>query len=133
MKYFLDTESCLCFLKGTSTKFLENIRRQNPDDIKIPSLVKAELGHAAERSAERQKNLELVARFLLPLEIVDFNDAAAAVYARIRSRLKDKGKTTGAHALIIAATVLAARGVLVTENKKEYGKIAELKMENWLT
>ena len=132
MKYFLDTDSCLCFLKGTSTKFLENIRQRNPDDIKIPSLVKAELCHAAERSAERQKNLELVARFLLPLEIVDFNDAAAAVYARIRSKLKDNGKTSGAHTLLIAATVLASRGVLVTDNRKEYGKIADLKMENWL-
>jgi tRNA(fMet)-specific endonuclease VapC len=131
VKYFLDTNICLGFLKGTSTKVLENIRRLHPDDIKIPSVVKAELLLAAERTSERQKTIEILSRFLLPFEIVDFDDTAAEAYARARTKVKGKGGPLPENGLLIAAIVLSRKGVLVTERISEYKRIAELKIENW--
>ncbi|EMF83203.1 toxin-antitoxin system, toxin component, PIN domain protein [Leptospira weilii serovar Topaz str. LT2116] len=43
MNYFLDTNICIYFLKGKSENIERNIRKLNPNRIKIPSLVKAEL------------------------------------------------------------------------------------------
>ncbi|EMY12064.1 toxin-antitoxin system, toxin component, PIN domain protein [Leptospira weilii str. Ecochallenge] len=43
MNYFLDTNICIYFLKGKSENIERNIRKLNPNRIKIPSVVKAEL------------------------------------------------------------------------------------------
>ena len=37
----------------------------------------------------------------------------------------------GANDLIVAATVLANNGVLVTHNVKEFGRVKRLRIEDW--
>lgn len=42
-----------------------------------------------------------------------------------------KGTIIGPNDYIIAATVLAKNGILVTHNTKEFGKVKNLKIEDW--
>ena len=50
MKYFLDTNICIYFLKGLYPPLLERLRAKIPEDMKIASIVKAELFLGAYKS-----------------------------------------------------------------------------------
>ncbi len=112
MKYFLDTNICIYFLKGQHPKLLNKIMTVHPDDIKIPSMVKAELLYGAKKSSNLSKNTEMVNRFLSPFEIVSFNDISVIFYANIRSNLEKTGTIIGPNDLIIASTVLSNEGIV---------------------
>jgi len=131
LSYFLDTNICIWALKGTFPKIAGRLRRHAPNSIKISAIVKAELLYGAERSARPARNLPIVEAFLFPFEVVPFCDDSAAVYAGIRRELEAKGKVTGPNDLLIAATVLANRGVLVTHNVREFKRVRGLKTQDW--
>ncbi len=132
MIYYLDSNICVYFLKGIYPSIMENIQNINPNNIKIPSIVKAELLYGAEKSQLKAKNLDNINRFLEPFEIVPFDDDCSIVYSKIRSAMELKGTTIGPNDYIIAATVLAKNGILVTNNTKEFERVKSLKLENWI-
>jgi len=131
MNYFLDTNICVYFLKGLYPPVLENIQNSNPNNIKIPSIVKAELLYGAEKSQHKTKNLTNINRFLEPFEIIPFDDDCSIIYSKIRATLELKGTGIGPNDYIIASTTLAKNGILVTNNNKEFERINNLKIENW--
>ncbi|MCW7470527.1 type II toxin-antitoxin system tRNA(fMet)-specific endonuclease VapC [Leptospira kanakyensis] len=131
MNYFLDTNICLYFLKGKNDKIENNIKKLNPNRIKIPSIVKAELLLGALKSQNPKKNQSTILNFLDPFEIIGFNDIESEIYSEIRSDLESKGLPIGPNDLIIASIVLSNNGILVTNNEKEFSRILSLKLENW--
>lgn len=131
MKYFLDTNICIYYLKGMYPEIIKKLLSKNPEDIKIPSIVKAELMYGAEKSESKNKTKEKIVEFLLPFEIVGFNDEATEIYGKTREYLEKKGMIIGPNDLIIASTVLSQNGTLITNNAKEFKRIKELKIENW--
>ena len=131
MSYFLDTNICIYFLKGTYPGLLSKIMSFQPADIKIPAIVKAELLYAVEKSSKRDENLNKVSAFLMPFEIAAFGDLAAVHYGQIQVSLKKSGTPIGPNDLLTAATVIAEKGILVTNNIKEFSRIPGLSLENW--
>lgn len=131
MNYFLDTNICIYFLKGIYPNIKLEIEQTPPDNIKIASIVKAELLFGAENSIHKKKNLELINKFLLPFEIVPFDDRATNVYSKIHFELNKIGKPIGPNDLILAATTLANKGTLVSSNAKEFLHVKNLKVINW--
>ena len=131
MKYFLDANICIYYLKGINEKIKIQLLMKHPDDIKIPSIVKAELLYGAEKSEKKTENLTKINEFLLPFEIVSFSDRETDFYAKIRSILENKGIPIGPNDLIIASIVLANEGTLVTNNTVEFNRIKDLKLEDW--
>ena len=53
-------------------------------------------------------------------------------YAEIRKDLEQAGKTIGANDLLIAATALNERAILVTHNVDEFSRVKGLKIEDWV-
>ncbi len=133
MNYFLDTNICVYYLKGMYGSIAENLLRRHPEEIRIPSMVKAELLYGAYRSRRSSVNIELLEEFLFPFRIVGFSDNECIEYARIRAELEAKGTIVGPNDLIIASTVVAHDGVLVTNNEKEFNRVSGLTVENWIT
>lgn len=131
MKYFLDTNICIYYLKGMYPAIVKNLLSKNPDDIKIPAIVKAELLYGAQKSIRKEKSKERILEFLSPFKIIGFNDEATEIYGRTRQYLEKKGIIIGPNDLIIASTVLSTNGILITKNIKEFMRIKELKIENW--
>lgn len=132
MKYFLDTNICIYYLKGLYPILIDKFFSQNPNDIKIPSIVKAELLYGVEKSKKREENFEKVNQFLFPLDVIAFDDVASIEYSLIRSKLEKQGKIIGPNDIIIASIVKANNGVLVTNNVKEFSRVDGLNIENWI-
>ena len=131
MTYFFDTNICIYFLKGVFPGLQKKVTRSQPDKIKIPSMVAAELVYGARKSKQTTRNMEKVERFLKPVQIIPFDKEAALIYGRIRSDLEGKGKIIGFNDMIIAATVLAHNGILITNNNDEFSRVKGLVLENW--
>jgi len=131
MIYYLDTNICIYYLKGLYPELFDRIHSYSIKEIKIASLVKAELLYGAAKSERREDNTSKVEKFLLPFEIIPFDDKAASIYALIRAELTEKGTSVGPNDLIIASTVLANKGTLITNNEREFGRIPDLPIENW--
>ncbi len=132
MKYYLDTNICVYYIKGKYPKLLEKLLSKHPNDIKIPAIVKAELIYGAQKSERKEKNEEVIRKFLLPFEIIAFGDKQSEIYGKIRADLEKKGEIIGPNDLLIASIVLSEDGILVTNNEKELKKVKELKIENWV-
>ena len=131
MNYYLDTDICIFALKDEFPTIKKELHGFTPEDIKIPSLVQAELLLGALKSANPRQEITIVERFLSPYEIIPFGKQEAVVYAKIRCDLEKKGTSIGPNDLIVAATVLAHQGVLVTHNTKEFDRIAGLLTQDW--
>ncbi|WP_442946631.1 PIN domain-containing protein [Nostoc sp. 'Lobaria pulmonaria (5183) cyanobiont'] len=71
-------------------------------------------------------------QLLLPLEIVEFNQSSATIYASIRSDLESRGLIIGAMDMLIASHALSLGVTLVTNNMREFSRIPTLLLENWV-
>ena len=129
--YFLDTNICVYFLQGKFDSIKDKLKNINPKDIKIPAIVKAELLYGAEKSGKKSQNIQTVVIFLLPFEIIDFDDKSSIQYSKLRAKLENKGTPIGPNDYIIASIVLANNGILVTHNQKEFKRVKSLKIEDW--
>ena len=133
MMYFLDTNICIYLLKGQFPKIKETLSKKVPENIKIPSIVKAELLYGAKKSHYPEKTILTAQVFLAPFEIIPFCEKASDYYAENRFELEKKGIPVGPNDLIIAATTLTHNGILVTYNVRAFKRIKSLKIENWTT
>ena len=131
MIYYLDTNTCIYFLNGKYESIKEKVLSIPPNEIGIPSIVKAELFFGAYKSKNRKSNIEKVEMFLEPFEIIAFDDLMTYVYADIRERMEKTGLIIGPNDLLIASIVKFHDGILVTNNEKEFSSIEGLQIENW--
>lgn len=76
--------------------------------------------------------MKLVDNFLAPLQRIPFEHDDAVVYARIRAALEKKGTPIGPLDTLIAAHAVARRLTLVTNNRREFSRVAGLAIENWV-
>jgi tRNA(fMet)-specific endonuclease VapC len=118
-------------LKGKFPAIKENILKYKPSQIKIPSIVKAELLLGAEKFVQRKNNLEIVYSFLENFEITSFGEKEAEIYSEIRAELEKKGKLIGPNDLLIASSVIRDNAILITNNLKEFKRVNRLRLENW--
>ena len=131
MPFLLDTNICIGILTGRSPKAIDKLHQLAPTEVRICSVVRAELQFGARNSSRVEANLSLQETFLSPFTSVAFDDGAANYYGRIRADLHRAGKLIGPNDLLIAAMALANDLVLVTHNVKEFGRVPGLRWEDW--
>ena len=129
--YFLDTNTCIYFLNGKYEFIRDKILATPPNEIQIPTIVKAELLLGAYKSKKRKENIEKVEKFLVPFEVIPFIDLITYTYAEIRNDIEKKGEVIGPNDMLIASIVKFHEGILVTNNVREFERIKGLKIENW--
>lgn len=128
---FLDSDVCIHFLNGKDSTLLKKFQSHSPSDLKIASIVQAELLFGVQNSKKIRDNSAKLAKFLEPYEVVSFDSTAAAIYAQIRFELAKKETPIGPNDFILAATVLANAGSLATRNVGEFKRLDKLKIEIW--
>jgi tRNA(fMet)-specific endonuclease VapC len=105
--------------------------RLGTHELAVPAMVKAELLYGARASAKPDENTASVLAVLSAFAILPFDDAATAIYADIRARLRSQGTPIGPEDLVIAATTLAAGATLVTGNVGEFSRVPGLNVVDW--
>jgi tRNA(fMet)-specific endonuclease VapC len=126
----LDTNVCVGVLKAIPA-VVDRLGRLTPSRLVLCSVVKAELYHGARWSSAVARNLASVERFCRPYLSLPFDDDCARVYGQIRAELKRAGQMIGSNDLMIAATAIANKVTLVTNNVGEFSRVPELLLEDW--
>ena len=132
MRYMLDTNICIYLIKRQPREVIDKFQGIAPGDIAISSVTVAEMMYGVAKSQFEDKNKSALESFLAPLEIVDFNFKAAQHYGIVRANLEKMGTPIGAYDLMIAAHALSLGLVLVTNNEREFQRIQDLIVENWV-
>jgi tRNA(fMet)-specific endonuclease VapC len=132
MKYMLDTNICIYLVKNKPLSVLENFKEHKNKGIVISSITLAELLYGVNKSSFPERNQLSLNQFLAFIEVIDFGDSGAKHYGKLRAYLEKKGQTIGPLDMLIASHALAANLTLVTNNLKEFQKVPDLKIDNWV-
>lgn len=130
MKYLLDTDTCIYALKQNES-VIEHLLSTAREDVAISVVTEAELRTGAAKSSSPAKTLRLLENFFRPLTILEFTSEDAVTYAGVRVRLERAGTPIGALDTLIAAHAVARKLTLVTNNEREFRRVAALSLENW--
>lgn len=131
MIYLLDTNACIGLWQRQNLTLRRYFAEQNPANIALCSVVKAELLFGALRSEQKEVNLQLLNKLFAPLQSFEFDDNAAEHYGRIRADLATQGNVIGANDLMIAAIARANNLTLITHNTGEFSRVEGLLIADW--
>lgn len=132
IRYLLDTNVCIDIIRGNSPALLRTLNRHDPDEVGISAIVFAELHTGICKSSNPGRNLEKLTDFCTPLTILPFDSIAAEQYGIVRAYLERAGTPVGPLDTLIAAHALAVQAILITGNEREFCRIPDLQVENWL-
>ena len=132
MTYMLDTNICIHIIKKKPSAVLERFHSVLSKGICISSITLAELEYGVQHSSYPAKNEQALIRFLLPLSVLPFGKDAASEYGIIRNDLQKRGTPIGPLDMLIAAHAKSENLVLVTNNTREFMRIADIKLEDWV-
>ena len=128
--FSLDTNICIALLKGEPAA-VDRLRGCSPATVVVCAVVRAELQYGARKSAQVERNLGRLDRFLAPLHNLPFDERAAAEFGLIRVSLERAGQPIGAYDLLIAAIARAHDLTVVTRNHGEFARVPGLRVEVW--
>jgi tRNA(fMet)-specific endonuclease VapC len=133
MTYLLDTNVWVVALRHPGSSLVARFQAASPVEIRVCSVVVAELRFGCLRSAKPSANLGALDALLAPYLSLPFDNAAAEKFAIIRRHLESLGTTIGPYDLQIAAIALANNCALVTHNTAEFSRVPGLIVEDWQT
>jgi tRNA(fMet)-specific endonuclease VapC len=132
MIYLLDTNVCIYTIKGKYPYLADKIKSFSPENIKISAITVSELMYGCCKSNFPNKNIDAVKKFISPFEVINFDYHDAAVFGNIRAELEIKGQVIGPYDMQLAAQTISRDYIIVTNNTREFERISNLKIENWI-
>jgi tRNA(fMet)-specific endonuclease VapC len=131
MQLLLDTNICIYIIKQQPVTVLERFLEYQIGDIAISSITLSELRYGVAKSTHREKNAKALDEFIIPLELVPYDESAAHVYGDIRAALEKAGTPIGSMDMLIAAHAVSLGIPLVTNNTREFLRVPSLKIIDW--
>lgn len=131
MTYLDDTNACIRYFRDPASRVRRELAARTPADIRLCSVVLAELYRGALRSTNPAATRATVDTFASPYVVLPFDEGAADVHAQVRVCLERLGQLIGPYDLMIAAIALVHGCILVTHNTREFSRVPGLTLEDW--
>lgn len=131
MKYLLDTNICVHFLRG-KFEIDKTLKLKGLQNCYISEITVLELRFGAEKSVDKIKSHKAVDNFLKGIIIIPIFGSIRK-YAEEKVRLNKLGTPQNDEFdLLIGATAIENKLILITENTKDFERIEGIKIENWI-
>ncbi len=129
-----DTDTCIYLLnqKPGHESILKRLDGREHGEIVLSAITLAESRYGIAASHRRSLNLAKLELFLASFEVVPFDDRAALAYGPLRAHLQVRGTPIGPLDALIAAHALSLGTTVVTNNVREFSRVPNLVVENWL-
>jgi len=131
LKYMLDTNIVIYTIKNRPRQVREAFK-QHENQMCISAVTLGELIYGAERSSQAERNLADIEGLIARLEVVPFEKHASEHFGQLRAELYRIGQPIGPYDMMIAGHARAMGLILVTNNIKEFERVAGLRFENWV-
>jgi len=132
MEFMLDTNICIYIIKQKPLDVINRFKQIESSQIGISSITLSELFYGVSKSSKPAQNQIALAQFVAPFEILPYDDDAAQYYGGLRAHLEKRGMTIGSLDMLIAAHALSIASTMVTNNEREFSRIPNLKIDNWV-
>lgn len=131
IKYMLDTNIVIYTMKNKPAHMKE-LFVQRQGQMCVSTITSMELFYGAEHSQNPKQNLASVEGFLARLDVLEYDTSAAANTGQLRSELWKAGTPIRPYDGLIAGHARSLGIILVTNNVKEFERVAGLRIENWV-
>lgn len=129
-KYLFDTNICIYYLKG-KYNLIERVEEIGQENCYISEITLAELIYGAACSTNymrHKKEIDLLLEWIKVLPI----RPTLWTYAKVKTTLRQAGNMIDEFDMMIGATALHHKMIMVTENVKHLNHIKNLDIENWI-
>lgn len=133
MTYLLDTNICIYALKNTYPSLSQKLFQIHPDEIAVSAVTVSELEYGAAKSKWAQQTSFRMHMFLAAFTILPFSEQDAVKAGQIRAFLEEKGKIIGPYDIQIAAQGVSRGLIVVTHNTKEFSRVPDVRLEDWVS
>ena len=132
MEYMLDTDTCIYIIRRKPVEVIDRFRKLRISQIGISSITLSELEYGVRKSSRPEQNHLALSQFIAPMEILPYGDGAEQHYGEIRAHLERVGTPIGSLDMLIAGHALSSGCTLVTNNVREFERVPNLKVSNWV-
>jgi tRNA(fMet)-specific endonuclease VapC len=131
----LDTNICSAAIRGERRVAARLM--QYAGQVCIPWMVAAEIKYGLEKltlagQPVNALSTRIARLFAVSSGILMATEASLDQYAQLRAQLELAGTPIGPSDLWIASQALAEDAILVTDNLREFSRVPDLRLENWL-
>ena len=134
MTFLLDTNTVVAVLNPEHRDvLLRKITSRQPGEVVTSAIVAHELYHGAHKSRRRDDNLARLAMLFRDVEPLPFACEDAEAAGSIRAALATSGTPVGPYDVLIAGQAKARGAVLVTNNTREFHRVEDLTVADWLS
>lgn len=130
LKYMLDTNTCIFTIKNKPQQVRDAFNRHS-GQLCISSVSLMELIYGAEKSASPERNLAVVEGLAARLEVMSYDELAATHTGQLRAELARNGTPIGPYDQLIAGHARSRGLIMVTNNRREFDRVAGLRIEDW--
>jgi tRNA(fMet)-specific endonuclease VapC len=129
-RYMLDTNT-VSFLLREHPAVITRVTQLPMAELCISSVTEGEMLFGLAKRPEAKRLHRAVMEFLLRVEVLPWDSAAAATYGTTRAELERRGKVIAPLDLMIASHALSLKLALVTNNGS-FAQMEGLELEDWL-
>lgn len=131
LRYLLDTNIILSLAKLPQGPVLKHLKRAGEGSVCTSIVVACELRFGLAQNGSSTLVTQ-VGAILAPLPVLLLEAPVDEHYGNIRVALEREGTPIGSNDLLIAAHASTLGLILVTDNLREFRRVAGLAVENWL-
>ena len=131
-RFLLDTNTCIYIRRRRPPEVLARFQELLPGEAALSVITYGELQFGAEKSPTSDRAFKELQEFAGLIPVLSLPLDAGRAYGAIRAALEAKGEMIGSNDLWIAAHAKAADLTLVTNNVREFKRVAGLKIQNWI-
>ena len=128
-KYLLDTCVCISMFRNEG-RVRETLQRIGPKNCFISEITVAELYFGLAKASDKDRKLNDIREVQRLFRVIPAYSSFKE-YGEIRYDLEHKGQRVDQFDLLIGATALHHKMILVTSNLKHFERINGLIIENW--
>jgi tRNA(fMet)-specific endonuclease VapC len=132
LKFMLDSNICIFIIKNLPLSVREAFRRHY-GQMCISTVTSMELIYGAEKSSNAERNLAEIEGFIARLDVLAYDQNAAAHTGQLRAELARAGTPIGPYDQMIAGHARSQGLVLVTNNRREFDRVPGLRIEDWVS
>jgi len=129
--YLLDTNILSDVIKNPRGHAARRLIQVEPERLCTSIIVVAEMRYGIEKKSSPEL-ARRVHQILNAIPVLPLDRNTDCHYGQIRAQLEREGMIIGANDLFIAAHARMKDAILVTDNIKEFSRVQDLKVENWL-
>lgn len=132
LRYLLDTDILVAIRRGRPAGVKARFEQLQPGEAALSVISYGELLYGIEKQQLGPEPLRQLEELVSLIPVLPLSADAARIYGAIRAALAIRGEIIGANDPWIAAHAQANDLILVSNNEREFRRVAGLKLENWM-